>query len=97
MTKTMISARVDERINDDLEKLASSFNRSKAFLITEALEDYIDRQAWIVQKAERAFAEADESGEWISHEAVEKWVLSWGTENELPRPKPDIFVDKKPA
>ena len=95
MTKTMISARVDERINSDLEKLASSFNRSKAFLITEALEDYIERQAWIVKKAELAFAEADESGEWISQEAMEKWLMSWGTENELPPPKPDIFVDKK--
>ena len=95
MPKTMISARVDERINDDLEKLASSFNRSKAFLITEALEDYIDRQAWIVAKAERAFAEADASGEWISHEAMERWMLSWGTENELPPPGPDILADKK--
>jgi RHH-type transcriptional regulator, rel operon repressor / antitoxin RelB len=95
MTKTMISARVDERINEDLEKLSSSFNRSKAYLITEALEDYIDRQAWIIKKAERAFAEADQSGEWISHEAMEKWLMSWGTENELPPPEPDIFEPKK--
>jgi predicted transcriptional regulator len=28
-----------------------------------------------------------EAGRFISHEAMRAWILSWGTENELPRPK----------
>ena len=95
MTKMMISARVDDRINSELERIAADSNRSKAFLITEALENYIGRQAWIEQKIDLAFAEADQSGEWISNEAMEKWLLSLGTENELPPPEPDIFRSKK--
>jgi hypothetical protein len=36
-------------------------------------------------------AEADK-GVFISAEAVHRWVESWGTENELPPPEPDIFL-----
>lgn len=28
-----------------------------------------------------------EAGRFVSHEAVVRWIESWGTENELPRPK----------
>jgi len=33
-------------------------------------------------------AEADfEAGRTISHEAMKRWLLSWGTDNPLPPPK----------
>lgn len=33
-------------------------------------------------------AEADVvAGRVVSHEAVKRWLLSWGTDNPLPRPK----------
>ena len=35
-------------------------------------------------------AEADK-GIFISEEAMHRWIESWGTENELPPPEPDIF------
>ena len=91
MTKTMISARVDEKLNADLEKLAASSRRSKAFVITEALEKHVAHEAWLMQRAEEAFRKADEVGEWISNESMMKWLKSWGTANELPPPEPDIF------
>jgi predicted transcriptional regulator len=95
MTKTMISARIPEKLGNEIEALAEATRRSKAFLITEALEDYIRRQAWLVQRIDEAVREADESGEWISHEKMEAWLLSWGKPNELPPPEPDIFTKKK--
>jgi RHH-type transcriptional regulator, rel operon repressor / antitoxin RelB len=91
MTKTMISARVDEKLNEELEKLAASSRRSKAFVITAALERYIQREEWINQKINKDFDAAEASGRWTSHEAVEKWFMSLGTENELPRPEPDMI------
>jgi len=36
-------------------------------------------------------AEADE-GVFISAEAMNRWIESWGTENELPPPEPDVFL-----
>ena len=50
-----------------------------------SLFDQIDEAA-----EERALAEAERAiaeGRVISHEAVSRWLLSWGTDHELPRPK----------
>lgn len=48
------------------------------FIVEEAVElDARDRKAM-----------ADiEAGRFVSHEAVMRWVRSWGTPNPLPRPK----------
>jgi RHH-type rel operon transcriptional repressor/antitoxin RelB len=90
MTKTMISARIPEQLGNDLEALAAATRRSKAFLVTEALEDYVKRRAWLAKRIDDAVREADECGEWISHEKMEAWMLSLGSPNELPPPEPDI-------
>ena len=95
MSKTMISARVDEKLNEQLEAMAAASQRSKAFLITEAIESYVDRQRWMEERIDASLKEADESGEYISNEAMVKWLDSWGTENELPPPEPDVFRKPK--
>ncbi len=95
MNKTMISARIPEKLSNDLEALAAQTKRSKGFLLTEALENYVHREAWIAKKIDAAIKAADESTERYSHELVSEWIMSWGTDNELPRPKPDVFVQKK--
>lgn len=86
MTKTMISARVDSELNQNLEQLAASSRRSKAFLITEALEDYIGRQKWLKERLDLAIKEADESDQYVDHAGMMTWLESWGKPNELPPP-----------
>ena len=39
-----------------------------------------------VAAVEEALAEVD-SGKTVSYERVRRWLLSWGTEKELPRPR----------
>jgi hypothetical protein len=39
-----------------------------------------------VAAVEEARAEVD-SGKTVSYERVRRWLLSWGTEKELPRPR----------
>ena len=47
--------------------------------------DEIDEEA---EAAADARAEADiAAGRVVSHEAVSRWLLSWGTPTPLPRPK----------
>ena len=47
--------------------------------------DEVDQEA---ESAADARAEADAaSGRVVSHEAVSRWLQSWGTANPLPRPK----------
>ncbi len=95
MNKTMISARIPEKLSNDLEALAAQMKRSKGFLLTEALENYVSREAWIAKKIDESIAAADASTERFSQETVEKWFMALGTENELPMPKPDVFVENK--
>jgi RHH-type transcriptional regulator, rel operon repressor / antitoxin RelB len=95
MTKTMISARIPEALDQKLEALAAAAKRSKSYLMEEALERFVERESWMLAKADAAFKEAQESGEWISQDAVETWLMSWGTDHVLPAPAPDIFERPK--
>jgi predicted transcriptional regulator len=45
-----------------------------------------DVEAWA--EDETAYAEYERTGEAIPLEAMEDWVRSWGTANELPPPAP---------
>ena len=49
-----------------------------------------------VSKAEQKLlkdrvGEADK-GAFISSEAMQRWIESWGTDNEQPPPEPDVFL-----
>ena len=94
MTKTMISARIPEKLSNELEALAVRMKRSKGFLLTEALEDLVAREAWIAKKIDTAIAASDASGEFYSQELVEKWFMALGTKDEIPMPEPDIVREK---
>jgi predicted transcriptional regulator len=52
-------------------------------------------------EAERALLEARiaeaDKGIFISSEAMHRWMESWGTENELPPPEPDVFLPPRRA
>jgi RHH-type transcriptional regulator, rel operon repressor / antitoxin RelB len=94
MKKTMISARIPQELDEKLEAFAKLDKRSKSFIIEEALERYVAREAWIVEKMDKAFAEAETAGEWTSNEAMVKWLES---DELLPLPAPDIFHKKAVA
>jgi len=49
-----------------------------------AIFDDLDEAAEAAADAQ-AIAEI-EAGQFVSHEAVEAWLLSWGTPNKLPPP-----------
>ena len=83
---TVLTFRVDEQIKEDLESLAEATQRSKSFLASEALKDYLAREAWQVAHVKEGMRQADE-GLTVSHEEVDAWMASMGTRNELPRPK----------
>jgi predicted transcriptional regulator len=66
-----------------LAKLAKSRGSNSTFLAANAVESYIaDEQRLLseVRDAEREVA----SGHYIKHEDMKAWLLSWGTDRELP-------------
>ena len=96
MSTVPFSLRIDTKLKSKLEKEAAREDRSAAYIAQKAIEDYLDAKAYKRECIREAFAEADK-GIFVSEEAVDAWVDSWGTDNELPMPEPDIFPTKVDA
>jgi predicted transcriptional regulator len=86
---TVLSVRVPKKLKDQLEYLSRSSKRSKGYLTTEALGDYVKKNAWRAKELHEAIKEADK-GLLLSHEAMVAWADRLGTDCETAPPKPDI-------
>lgn len=69
-----------------LDALAIALARPKAWVIEQAIEDYLALQAGQLAAIDAGIRAAD-AGEMVDHAAVEAWVASWGGDRELPRPE----------
>ncbi|MGE0280314.1 MAG: CopG family ribbon-helix-helix protein [Rhizobiaceae bacterium] len=87
------SVRLPDDLRREVDQLARATKRSRAFLVKEAVATYMADQRAYLEAIEEGEREADE-GVFVSGDAVIRWLQSWGTDNELPRPEPDIFPDK---
>ena len=94
MASTPFSIRIDDRIRTELEEICELTDRSKAYITSKAIEEYVAHNSWKVESLKKAKHEADK-GEFISHEVMGAWIHSLGTDHELPAPETDIF--KKPV
>ncbi|WEX08158.1 hypothetical protein [Chelativorans sp. AA-79] len=86
--------RLDPKTREDLEREARLQETSEAELVERAVRMYLEFQEHDRQIMRERVAEADK-GIFVSEEAMHRWVGSWGTENELPPPEPDIFPAKR--
>ena len=82
------SLRLSAEVEAPLENLAQKLDRSKNYLINQAVKEYIARQAMEDARWEdtlRALASIKE-GKIIDESEVVSWLKSWGTENETSAP-----------
>ncbi|MHB8880508.1 MAG: CopG family ribbon-helix-helix protein [Thermodesulfovibrionales bacterium] len=72
---TTFSVRIDEETKGRLESLAKSTARSRAYLINEAVKEYLAINEWQIKEIKQAVKEADKPGaKFIDHEKVKaKW------------------------
>ena len=66
---TTISVRVNEEKAKLLDFLSSELNRSKNYLVNQAIDRYLENEAYHTQQLLESIHEADE-GKLISHEKV---------------------------
>jgi predicted transcriptional regulator len=78
---TSLSFRVPKEKADLLEQLAGAMDRPKSWLLQQALDAYLEVQAWHVAHIEQGRRELRE-GKGVPHEEVVRWVESWGTEDD---------------
>lgn len=82
-----LTIRLPKASLEQLNALAVRTRRSKSSLAGEALAAYLAAQEWHVAAITRAVETADAGGMPVDHSAVASWLRSWGTEDELPRPR----------
>lgn len=69
MANTTITIRTDPDLAGKIAALASSMDRSRNWVIEEALRQYIEMQAWQIEGIKAAISSLDQ-GEAIPHEQV---------------------------
>lgn len=81
--------RIDAELEVPLEVLCKKFNRSKSSLINQALKEFISQQVLAEQRWQKTLPAlmSMKSGGGVPAEKVFKWMESWNTDKELPRPK----------
>jgi predicted transcriptional regulator len=89
-----ISLRLDPETRSRLQLEAAAEERSLSFIAQKAIVAFLDAQDKKRQALTAAIEEADK-GIFISDEAMTAWVNSWGSDQELPMPEPDVFLKSK--
>jgi predicted transcriptional regulator len=81
-----LSIRLKPEVKKRLAGLAKASGRSSNFLISDAVESYVADQERMLGEMRHADRQV-KSGHYVRHEDMKAWLLSWGTDRELPPPK----------
>jgi predicted transcriptional regulator len=81
-----LSIRLKPETKKRLARLAKVSGRSSNFLIADAVESYVADQERMLAEVRQADRQV-KSGHYIKDQDMKAWLLSWGTEHELPPPK----------
>ncbi len=89
ISMSITSVRIKDELNESLKELAEKKQRSKSWLINEAVAEYVIKENMESQKWLDTLEGLEDvkNGRVIEGEKVLEWVESWGTDNELEMPK----------
>ncbi len=85
----MTSVRMPDQLMDKLETIAEKLDRSKGWIIKDAVSQYverIDRKEKMLTETRQALSEI-ESGNVVDGDEVMAWIESWGSDNEKSAPQ----------
>ena len=79
LMSTTMTIRLDDELKEQLDRLAAATQRSKSFLASEAIREFIELNEWQVQEIQQALKEAD-AGEFASEGEVKQTFAKWGVD-----------------
>ncbi|HAZ09466.1 MAG TPA: hypothetical protein DCZ01_13335 [Elusimicrobia bacterium] len=82
---TTLTIRVPVALKHRLDKLAKTINRTRSWLAADAVENYVADQESYAALLDQAEHDV-EAGLFVPHDKVARWLLSWGSDRELPPP-----------
>lgn len=74
---TTMTIRLEPELKSRLDKLAAATHRSKSFLASQAVREFIELNEWQIQEVKAALKEADE-GDFASPEEEAAILSKWG-------------------
>ncbi len=74
---TTMTIRLEPELKSRLDKLATATHRSKSFLASEAVREYIELNEWQIQELKDAINEAD-AGDFANNEEIAAVFNKWG-------------------
>ena len=81
MKTATVSTKLDPQIATKLDLLAKATARSKSYLVAEAVEAYVEEQAWQIEAIREGIKEADK-GNFATDEEVKKTFNKWGVNED---------------
>lgn len=72
----VLTLRLDPTLTRKLDKLAGATRRSRSFLISEAVRDYVAVNEWQIEETKKALTEA-ERGDFASGADVQRTIRKW--------------------
>lgn len=86
---SITSIRITDDIDKPLEALSKKLDRSKNYLINQAIKEFLARQALEDSRWQDTLnaLESIKQGKSISEDSVNLWLNSWGTDERKSPPK----------
>jgi len=86
-TQTKVfTAHVPVTMAEKVDRLAAQRDRSRGWVVKQALSAWIDQEEERSRLTREALADV-EAGRIVDHQAVQAWADSLGTDNPLPLPR----------
>jgi predicted transcriptional regulator len=82
----VLTAHVPLPLADKVDQMAARLERSRGWIIKQALSAWIDQEEEHSRLTREALADVD-AGRVIDHQAVQAWADSLGTDELLPIPR----------
>ena len=72
----ILTLRLDSKLKKKLDKLAKATERSRSFLVAEAIREFVALNEWQIEEIKKGLREAD-AGDFASDEEMEQTVRRW--------------------
>ena len=81
--------KLDSDTKERLERLGVVKHRSPHYLMKEAIVRYLDQEEYNEKINQETLARWEEAslGKVVSHESVDQWLSTWGTDQEGSKPE----------
>ena len=82
-----VSIRLDEEVLNKLDVLTKATERSRAWLMAHAIEQYVQHESWQIEAIQTTLNKViNSNAKFANDEETVRWLQSWGSDQELKAP-----------